>query len=89
MCKANGYSFYFLTLNFKTSEHSDSFILDQLEKEKTEQKKREKITCRDLNLLIRAGFFTSIKEACKHYDVSYVLTRKHMKDYHISVGEGT
>ena len=40
-----------------------------------------------LEFTYRSRFFTSIKEACKHYDVSYVLTRKHMKDYHISVGE--
>jgi hypothetical protein len=40
-----------------------------------------------LEFTYHSRFFTSIKEACKHYDVSYVLTRKHMKDYHISVGE--
>ena len=40
-----------------------------------------------LEFTYRSRFFTSIKEACKHYDVSYVLTRKHMKEYNISVGE--
>lgn len=40
-----------------------------------------------LEFTYHSRFFTSIKEACKHYDVSYVLTRKHMKEYHISVGE--
>ena len=42
LCKANGYSFYFLTMNFKTSEHSDSFILAELEKEKQSRKNGKK-----------------------------------------------
>ena len=42
LCKANGYSYYFLTMNFKTSDHSDSFILGELEREKQDRKNRKK-----------------------------------------------